>query len=166
MACRLPINEPDLTVGPTLASDERILAVATDHPLAKRDSVSVEDLVGCQVHDAGGRLPRGYIDTLIPPRTPRGRRIVRRHINTPSPTQILAMVARNEVVHPTISSFPDHYRHPGVTFVPIRDLPPMKAGLVWRTSGVTAATRAFTRAAADVVRDPHRRTGDVRGHQG
>jgi hypothetical protein len=53
------------------------------------------------------------------------------------------MVARNEIVHPTIRSFPDHFRHPGVTFVPIRDLPPMKAGLVWRTTGETPAVRAF-----------------------
>jgi hypothetical protein len=33
----------------------------------------------------------------------------------------------------------------------------MKAGLVWRTARVTAATRAFARAADDVVRQPHRR---------
>jgi DNA-binding transcriptional LysR family regulator len=101
-----------------LASDQRILAVAIDHPHAKRESIAVEDLADCQAHDAGGRLPREYIDTLVPPRTPSGRRIPRRHIGTPSPTQLLAMVARDEVVHPTISSFPDHFRHPGVTFVP------------------------------------------------
>jgi hypothetical protein len=65
---------------------------------------------------------------------------------------MLAMVARNEVVHPTISSFPDHYRHPGVTFVPIQDMPPMEAGLVWRTAGQTAAIRAFAQAATDVGR--------------
>ena len=151
MACRLPIEQPDLTVGPTLASDERFLAVANDHPLAKRDSVSVEDLANCQAHDAGGRLPREYIDTLIPPRTPRGRQIARRHIGFPSPSQLLAMVARGEIVHPTISSFPDHFRHPGVTFVPIYDLPPMKAGLVWRTAGETAAIRALDDAAVNVL---------------
>ena len=151
MACRLPIQQPDLTVGPTLASDERILAVANDHPLAKRDNVSVEDLANCQAHDAGGRLPPEYIDTLIPPRTPRGRQIPRRHIGTPSPSQLLAMVARNEIVHPTISSFPDHFRHPGVTFVPIHDLPPMKAGLIWRTAGETAAIRALAHAANNVL---------------
>jgi DNA-binding transcriptional LysR family regulator len=154
MACRLPITQPDLTVGPTLASDERILAVAINHPLADRDSISVEDLAGCKTHDAGGRLPREYLDELVPPRTPRGRRIRRQHIDSPSPTQVLAMVARGEIVHPTISSFPDHYRHPGVTFVPIRDLPPMKAGLVWRTSDRTSAVHAFAQAAIDTI-TPH-----------
>ncbi|MBO0728141.1 MAG: LysR family transcriptional regulator [Acidimicrobiaceae bacterium] len=154
MACRLPINQPDLTVGPTLASDERILAVATDHPLAKRDCVSVEDLGDFRVDDAGGRLPREYVDELIPARTPRGRRIARVHLSSPSPTQVLAMVARREIVHPTIASFPEHYRHPGVTFVPIRDLPPMKAGLIWRTDAATAITRAFVEAANDVMRNP------------
>lgn len=151
MACRLPIDQADLTVGPVLASDDRILGVAIDHPLAARDSVSFEDLADCEAHDAGGQLPREYIDTLIPPRTPNGRRIPRRHIDAPSPTQLLAMVARGEIVHPTISSFPDHYRHPGVTFLPIRDMPPMKAALVWRAAGQTAAIRAFAQSAADVL---------------
>jgi DNA-binding transcriptional LysR family regulator len=154
MACRLPISQPDLTVGPVVASDQRILAVAIDHPLANRESVSVEDLADCQAHDAGGTLPREYIDTLVPPRTPSGRRIPRRHIGTPSPTQLLAMVARNEIVHPTISSFPDHFRHPRVTFVPIRDMPPMNAGLVWRAPRETAAIRAFAQAAKDTLGPP------------
>jgi DNA-binding transcriptional LysR family regulator len=154
MACRLPINQPDLTVGPVLASDRRILAVAIDHPLATRESISVEDLADCQAHDAGGKLPREYIDTLVPPRTPSGRRIPRRHIGTPSPTQMLAMVARNELVHPTISSFPDHFRHPGVTFVPIRDMPSMNSGLVWRAAQQSAAIRAFAQAAKDTLGAP------------
>lgn len=151
MACRLPIKQPDLTVGPVLASEARILAVAVDHPLAKRESISVEDLADYEAHDAGGRLPREYLDALSPQRTPRGRRIRRRHIETPSPSQVLAMVARNEIVHPTISSFPDHFRHPGVTFVPIRDMPRNDAGLIWRAAGETAAIRAFARAATDCV---------------
>lgn len=151
MACRLPIEQPDLTVGPVMASDARILAVAVDHPLARCESISLEDLADCEAHDAGGRLPREYLDALTPPRTPGGRPIRRRHIDTPSPTQVLALVARNEIVHPTISSFPDHFRHPGVTFVPIRDMPPNEAGLVWRTAGETATIRAFARAAADCL---------------
>lgn len=149
MACRLPITQPDLTVGPVLASDARILAVAVDHPFARRESISVEDLADCEAHDAGGRLPREYLDALTPPRTPRGRLIRRRHISAPSPSQVLALVARDEIVHPTISSFPDHFRHPGVTFVPIHGMPPNEAGLVWRTAGETAAIRAFARAATD-----------------
>lgn len=151
MACRLPIDQADIAVGPILASDRRIVAVANDHPLAARDSVSVEDLADYATHDAGNKLPHAYLDTLIPPRTPSGRQIRRRHLTTPSPSQVLTLVATGEIVHPTISSFPDHFRHPGVTFVPIRDLPSMQAGLVWRKSAATAAVRAFARAAAEVL---------------
>jgi hypothetical protein len=60
-------------------------------------------------------------------------------------------VARQEIAHPTVSSFPDHFRHPRVTFVPIRDLPPMTAGLVWRRADESAAIRALARAATEVV---------------
>jgi DNA-binding transcriptional LysR family regulator len=161
MACRLPIDQPDLTVGPILASDERILAVATDHPLAAHDSVSIEDLAGYEAHDAGGQLPEEYLDTLVPPYTPSGRPIRRRHIGSPSATQLLAIVARGEIVHPTICTFPEHFRHPMVTFVPIRDLPPMKAGLVWRASGQSAAVRAFARAATDALSQVPERRQDV-----
>jgi DNA-binding transcriptional LysR family regulator len=63
---KLPIEQSDLIAGPILASDERILAVSVDHPLAGRDSISVEDLADYQAHDAGNKLPREYLDTLIP----------------------------------------------------------------------------------------------------
>lgn len=46
----LPVEEPDLTVGPALFSDSRVLAVAVGHPLA---------------------------NSFVPSHTPRGHTIVR-----------------------------------------------------------------------------------------
>jgi len=151
MACFLPMGHPELSIGPTLASEPRILAVAIDHPLAARTSVSLEDLAEHHTHDAGNKLPRDYLDVLIPPITPSGRRIRRLHLPTPSPSQVLATVARGQIVHPTVSSFPDHFRHPRVTFVPFSDLPPMTSGLVWHASRRTPPVRAFLAAASEVL---------------
>jgi DNA-binding transcriptional LysR family regulator len=49
LAMRLPIDRPDLVVGPILTSQPRVLAVARDHPLARRSSVTLEDVADHQV---------------------------------------------------------------------------------------------------------------------
>src|SRR5215218_769163 len=49
LAMRLPIDRPDLVVGPILTSQPRVLAVARDHPLAERDTVTLEDVADHRV---------------------------------------------------------------------------------------------------------------------
>jgi len=60
-------------------------------------------------------------------------------------------VASGEQVHPTVTSFFAHHKGPPVVAVPLADLPPAHAVLVWRTADRTAKVRAFARAAADVL---------------
>jgi DNA-binding transcriptional LysR family regulator len=43
----LVVNEPDLTPGPAI--DRQVRVVAVSHPLARRETVSVEDLAGQSV---------------------------------------------------------------------------------------------------------------------
>jgi hypothetical protein len=45
----------------------------------------------------------------------------------------------------------DHYSHPGVTSVPLRDLAPSETGLAWLTANRSPGIAAFVRAAADVL---------------
>lgn len=150
-AIRFPIRQPDLTVGPVLTTDARALAVAEGHPLASRRFVTVEDLAP---HTLGfiSTTPQEILDAFLPRATPSGRPIAWREVL--NPVHMLTLVARGEIVHATVASLPEYLPYPGVTFVPISDLPPSSAGLVWRTSGETAAIRAFARAARDVVGDP------------
>src|ERR1700733_9926520 len=54
---RVPLTDPDITVGPVLCHEQRVLLVSTDDPLAQRESVSVEDLVSRPVSDVTG-FPR------------------------------------------------------------------------------------------------------------
>ena len=49
MLTRLPVDEPDLVVGPLVDREPRVLAVAHDHPLASRAAVSIEDIAGYDV---------------------------------------------------------------------------------------------------------------------
>jgi DNA-binding transcriptional LysR family regulator len=147
-AIRFPIRQPDIVVGPVLATDARALAVAVGHPLASRASVSVEDLADYEVASLG-TLPPELTEAFTPSVTPSGRAIRRRRVR--GVVDNMSLVARGEIVHATVVTLGDYLSYPGVTYVPFSDLPPSEAGLIWRASGETAAVRAFARAAVDVL---------------
>lgn len=151
LAMRLPFDHPDVAIGPTLSREDRVVLVAEDDPLAERDSIFYEDLADYTVPD-GTTLPRELMDALIPPCTPSGLRLKRVFAHTP--TEVLMRVAAGEIVHPTVSSFLEYFPNPGVTAVPIRDLPPSETALVWLKEHRSVKIEAFARAAADVVAAP------------
>jgi DNA-binding transcriptional LysR family regulator len=159
LALDLPIDQPDLVVGPVLRRDGRLIGVAADHPLAGRESVSLEEIADYETHDGGGSQPPEKIDAWSPPRTPSGRTIRRRHLPNPTFSQIFALVAAGEIVH--FASSPLFLTYPGVTYRPITDMPPIDSALVWRASEETAAIRAFAQAAHDTLSDRFRKTGRV-----
>lgn len=69
---RLPIDAEDVTIGPVLSSEPRVLTVAVNHPLTRRDSVSLDDLAGYAVTDVPTR-PRELMGAFVPPVTRRSR---------------------------------------------------------------------------------------------
>jgi len=149
LAMRLPIDESDATIGPVLSSEQRVVALATDHPLAKLKSVGMDDLADYAIADVR-TLPRKMMDAFIPPRTPSGKRLRRIKIRTMG--ESIVRVALGETVHPTVGSLLDHSAHPGVTSVPMSDMPASKTALVWLTAKHSVKVEAFARAAADVLR--------------
>ena len=146
MAHWLPLAQPDLTIGPILAREERGLAVQVGHPLAERGWATVEDLGDYAVADADGTLPAETLEVVCPRRTPAGREIRRRDPEGRM-VEVLSLVARGEIVHPTVVSLPDYYAYPGVTTISLRGMPALESALVWVTKRETAAIRAFAQAA-------------------
>ncbi|MEV0084207.1 LysR family transcriptional regulator [Saccharopolyspora sp. NPDC050642] len=69
----LPVQEPDLTVGPVIHIEPVVLALAAAHPLAQQESVSYEDLAD-QV-TIGGCKPGYWREAMVPSRAPSGRPI-------------------------------------------------------------------------------------------
>ncbi len=158
VACWLPVSAPELTVGPVVLRGDRVLIVAPDHPLAQRESVSYEELADYLVTDVPA-LNREMLDALIPPTTPSGvrlRRVARRSFE-----EALMRVATGEQVHPTVTSFLEHYKGPRIVVVPLSDLPPAEAVLVWRTADDRAKTLAFARAARGVLAAKRQRPSTV-----
>jgi DNA-binding transcriptional LysR family regulator len=143
-----PFRDPEVVIGPTLTRQERLLAVAADHPLARRESVSVEDLADYTTTDVE-TLPREIMDAFSPPVTPSGRPIQRAKLR--SIGEAVPRVATGELVHPTTQIFFEHFPHPRVVAIPIRDLAPAETVLVWLRANRSSKVAAFAQAAADVM---------------
>jgi len=141
----LAVDEPDLSAGTAFAHYQRALAVAATHRLAGQRTVSIEALAGEEVALLPPSTPPGVYDLLVPPRTPSGRPI-RRTQPVQTINEILSLVARGRIVHPTSSTVPIFNRD-DVILIPIDDLPPLPLGLVWCTGRENPRIRALNEVA-------------------
>ncbi|GAA3427406.1 LysR family transcriptional regulator [Streptosporangium nondiastaticum] len=143
----LPVDEPDLTVGPVLVRDRTMLAVSASHRLAGRTSISVEDLAGENLRLIDG-MPGYFQARHMPDRTPAGRPI--HHSTTTKYWQeLLALVAAGEGVTIAAAQGTRYYPRPNLVYVPFHDVGPFEYALIWRTASVSAKALAFARVAVE-----------------
>lgn len=150
---------PDLRTGPPLLSLPRGLLMPADHPLASRESVSLEDIADYRLLDPSKALNPVARDQWAPPRTPSGRPIPRTHDDVVQligrtrigPEDMLSLVARGIGLHITVLSLLERYPFPGLTVVPVTDIPPMIAVPVWRASEENEAIRAYVTVTTELT---------------
>ncbi|MEU1317939.1 LysR family transcriptional regulator [Streptomyces tibetensis] len=145
----LPVAEPDLTVGPTVLTGARVLAVAADHPLVARGSASLEDLADNRVVDLGPDAPEYWVASMVPLRTPLGRRVPRGPIARTF-HEVLTLVASGECVHPLGEVAARYNNPPGIVFLPVHDAPTLQWALTWRSSSDNPTIHALAETAADI----------------
>lgn len=151
LVLRLPATEPDITIGPTLSREPRVVLVSDRDPLAHRDSISYEELADREISDVP-TLPREMMDAFIPPTSPSGKTL--RRIANRSMEEALIRVAAGMQVHPTVPTIVEHYRLSGIVAIPINDLPPSETALAWLTGNYTQKIAAFAEAASDALARP------------
>ncbi|MEV0407069.1 LysR family transcriptional regulator [Actinoallomurus sp. NPDC050550] len=144
----LPVEEPDLTVGPVLFTDPRVLAVAADHELATRSSASLEMLADFQ-HTTSPRVPDYWADSFIPPHTPSGHMIVRGPLAT-NTDELFTFVSTGEAVNAFPAHTPRYWSRPDIAWLPFRDLGPLTYGMVWRSETENDPIRALARIVEDL----------------
>lgn len=150
MVTRLPLRMHDVVLGPVLAHEPRVLAVAPDHPLAGCDRVSLEDVADYEV--AGVAMePKELVEQYIPVKTPEGRPIRRSKAPVNSLSDVVMLIARGKIVHPTVGSFMTIVPGDRVVSVPIEGMPPSKLALAWRRRDPDPRLRAFITTAKDVL---------------
>lgn len=128
--------------GPVMSCEDWVIGVGRGHPLASRDVVSVEELADYAIFGVPHALTGELFNPFYPTQTPKGRAIPLRGIARTF-AEVLALVARRENVFPAGASFPAHYGHPEVVFVPLHGWPQATRTLVWRAHGNTALVTAF-----------------------
>jgi DNA-binding transcriptional LysR family regulator len=149
LAMRLPLDSPDVVIGPLLSREPRLAVLARNHELAAKPALSIEDLADCTMQVASA-MPRNTMDAIVPPVTPAGQPIRREEVRTPS--EALMRVAAGQLVYLTVPSFLRHYHHPEVIGLPVTDLPPSPTALVWLAGNESEKLSAFARITAQRVR--------------
>jgi DNA-binding transcriptional LysR family regulator len=155
IACWVPLEQPDLVEGPILTRQKRVLAVAREHPLAKRAEISVEELADHTVPRFDG-WPRSLQETLFPSTTPGGRPVpgTRIPVGERNLLEVAHRVARQELVFPTVASAAPlmSMGHHDLVYVPLTGLPPARSALVRRRRARDPKLREFIRTARAVLR--------------
>ncbi|MEW9552256.1 LysR family transcriptional regulator [Nonomuraea sp. NPDC050783] len=147
LVCWLPVEEPDLTVGPVLFAEPRVLAVSADHELAPRPSVSLETIADFR-HPHADTGPGYWYDTYAPRLTRRGRPIERGPVvRDAEEAMTFASMDGMVVLFPAHMS--RYWVRPDIAYLPVTDLEPLAYALVWRGEKESEPIRAL----AEVVRD-------------
>ena len=132
-----------------LLTGGRVLAVSAHHPLAERGHRIPGDLADNHVVDLGPDAPEYWVVSMVPTRTPSGRRIPR------GPTartfhEILSLVGTGQCVHPLGEIAARYNSPPGIVFLPIRDAPALQWALTWRSTVDSPVIRALAQTAAEL----------------
>jgi hypothetical protein len=120
---------------------------ATDHPLAKRTSVSYEDLADHTV--MGGCEPASWREAIVPLHTPSGRPIPLGPRVT-NIWQMMAVASSGEAVSLVHAQSARYIVRPDITCVPSNDAPRSEWALIWRAGAETDPIRGLTKNVRDI----------------
>jgi DNA-binding transcriptional LysR family regulator len=142
------VEESDLTMGPLLFAEPRVLAVNHEHPLTRWSSVTLEEISDFQ-HVNASKAPSCWTDYYVPRHTPGGRPIARGpYVNNIEETFIHVGLGD------AVTLFPEHvaryHPRPDITYLPVRGMEPLAFTLVWRTGSENDMIRAFARIVRDL----------------
>jgi DNA-binding transcriptional LysR family regulator len=145
-----PLAEPDLSLGPVLVSQPRVLLMSSAHPFARRESMSMEDLAEATLLTVAGNVPTNWLDHHFPRQTPSGRPIPHGQAMTHW-EDALSLVLAGKGVTPVAAAGAHYYSRPGLVFMPLTDAPGIDYAFMWPTAHETARLRAFVQVAMEWV---------------
>ncbi|MEU5423292.1 LysR family transcriptional regulator [Streptomyces sp. NPDC020667] len=133
----LPVSDPALTVGFRFPPQDRLLAVATSHPLADDGRVHVEELAGLDVLRPTGDAPDYWMAARVPRTTPAGAPI--RSTTAISTIQEgLGLAAAGDYAMLICRPLAERVTRSDVRYVVIDGLDePSQMGLIWHTDRTT-----------------------------
>ena len=149
MLVPVPVQEPDLASSPVLFREPTVLAVSARHPLARRASISLEDLAAEKVLRPRS-IPDYMDESLVPRQTPAGKPI-ERGPDFSTVQEMLSLIGAGKGIFPVPAHARRYDIRPDITYIPIRDGLPRERRLTWRITAETSRIRAFNQTVRDFV---------------
>jgi DNA-binding transcriptional LysR family regulator len=147
---RLKPGQTELEIE-VIATEPRVVALATAHPLATRESLIFADL-------AEGTFITNPVVRDHGPRPPRWLAEQRRHglpgrvaANSTGVLEILTLVAANRGICLVPTAVARHYPRSDIAYVPVQDAEPAVVSLAWRPGPVIAPLAAFIETVREVA---------------
>ncbi|MCP2339248.1 LysR family transcriptional regulator [Actinomadura rupiterrae] len=141
----LPVREPDITVGPITHTSPIVVVMATGHPYADRESLSLEDYGDLTFMAHRSPIPASMEEAFQPFRTPSGRLIARGPAVSDWEDQLKAVSAGQAVAAATAEAA-GFYPRPDLVYIPVRDAPPIRWAFAWHTPNPNPLVRALAGA--------------------
>ncbi|MEU8956139.1 LysR family transcriptional regulator [Streptomyces sp. NPDC048518] len=138
----LPVDEPDLVVGPVLAGERQTVAVSVRHAFAGRASLTAADLARTPLISAAAPAP-GYWRAAHAPSTAAPAAPAVRTLQ-----EGLTLVAADRGAMLLCRPTAEYHGRKDVVFVPVEGVPDSVLGMVWHRDGETRRVREFARALA------------------
>jgi DNA-binding transcriptional LysR family regulator len=142
---RLPLGNPEI-VHEVLFAEPRVLAVATDHPLAQRESVRMADIIDEPLIATYTNDTTWDDFWLAVDVRPEGQRPVISH-RVETLDEELMLVATQGAMTITAQAAERYLPRPGVACIPIADIPPSLGAVAWHRDRVSAVIMDFVGAA-------------------
>lgn len=142
----LPVEEPDLVLGPLFSRQQQTVAVSVRHPFAGRESLRADELAGMPLISATAPAPAYWRAAQAPPSTG----------TAPAPEvrtlqEGLTLVAAERGAMLLCRPTAEYHGRRDVVFVPVEGVPDSVLGVVWRRDAETERVRAFARAVGSVA---------------
>ncbi|MGW7272927.1 LysR family transcriptional regulator [Streptomyces sp. NPDC054864] len=134
----LPVEEPDLVLGPLFSRQQQTVAVSVRHPFAGRASLRAAELNGIPLISATAPAPAYWRAAQAP------SCVAAPEVRTLQEGLTLVAAGRGAMLlcRPTA----EYHGRRDVTFVPVEGVPDSVLGMVWRRDAETERVRAFARA--------------------
>jgi DNA-binding transcriptional LysR family regulator len=145
----LPVDHEGLELLP-VRSEPRVAVLPVGHPVAGKSEISIADLAGDPVIIQRGAPPVWQAFHNVDPR-PDGRQ-PRPGPGVDNLEEKLQHVAAGRAISFVPASVAAAVTHPGIAYVPVTDIPPIKIGPAWKSGPPSPLVAAFVHAVTDARR--------------
>lgn len=137
----LPVDEPDLAVGPVLIAEERRLLVHHQHPFTRSATVTLEDLAATSLITFAAATPPYWQEYHFPRQTPTGVPIP--HLVAGNWHEALAMVGAGRGVTFASARAERYHARPDTVWLRFPHLPRIEYAPIWPRTSNTPLIQAF-----------------------